>query len=338
MTANPDDLRNAPGTAPGESGQAGELAITHFNFMHKVFQTPGARFLMKGVARIPTFRVDMGDLEALIEIDVLKKEFGLAPDSHDGKLVDMAMAGLRYVPDIKPGDTIPSEILTGKASWAVSPKHRKVAEQRLQVQLLSWVSGKELLLTDPTEIATFLEQIENREKLRNAFKDAAKALGLKPENTDPVLKQLELLARELNVSDRVRFVGYVPNISPWLEQCRVFLLSSYYEGYGAVILEALARGRPVVCTDCSPAVGDLIRGIDSCSVAPIGDQQALALALEQALFAAIPDPAALAKAVEPYRLGPIAVEYLDLFDRAHIRRVKRLRLSPRIPDSAEVVA
>lgn len=154
----------------------------------------------------------------------------------------------------------------------------------------------------------------------------------------PNRNKLELLARELNVSDRVRFVGYVPDISPWLEQCRVFLLSSYYEGYGAVILEALARGRPVVCTDCSPAVGDLIRGIDSCSVAPIGDQQALALALEQALFAAIPDPAALAKAVEPYRLGPIAAEYLDLFDRAHIRRVKRLRLSPRIPDSAEVVA
>lgn len=177
---------------------------TRFDFEHAVFKMPGARFLPVGIKRVPTFRIDMGDLDGLVEIAALKKTFGIADDSHDGKLIETAVAGLRYVPDIKSGDAIPSELLTGKASWAVSPRHKKIAEQRLQVQLLSWVSGKEVLLTDPGEIAMFLEQIENREKLRTAFRDAAKALGHPPENPEPVVRQLELLARELCYIEALR--------------------------------------------------------------------------------------------------------------------------------------
>jgi len=194
----------APATPARDAGGTGGLAITHFNFQHRVFKTPGARFLLKGHQRVPTFRVDMGDMDGLIEIPILKKEFGIVPNGPDDQLIDLAVNGLRYVPDIKPGDTIPSELLTGKASWAVSPRHKKIAEQRLQVQLLSWVSGKEVLLTDPQEISMFLEQIENREKLRAAFGDAAKALGYEPGNTEPVVKQLELLARELCYIEALR--------------------------------------------------------------------------------------------------------------------------------------
>ncbi|MGE3476381.1 MAG: hypothetical protein AB7H70_11305 [Rhodospirillaceae bacterium] len=197
--ANGADAARAAG-----SGDEPGLAVTHFNFTHRVFQAPGARFLSKGHAHVPTFRVEMGDIEALIEIDVLRKEFGITPESPDGKLVDLAVAGLRYVVDIKPGDSIPSELLSGKASWTVSPKHKKIAEQRLQVQLLSWVSGKEMLLTDPGEIAMFLQQLENREKLRNAFRDAAVALGHAPDNTEPVIVQVELLARELCYIEALR--------------------------------------------------------------------------------------------------------------------------------------
>jgi len=187
-----------------DSDSACGLSITNFNFQHVVFRAPGARFLLKGHQKVPAFQVDMGDLHGLVDIPVLKREFGISPNSHDGKLIDFAVEGLRYVPDIKPGDSIPSEILTGEASWTVSSKHKKIAEQRLQVQLLSWVSGKEVLLTDPNEIAMFLEQIENREKLRQAFRSAAQALGHEPENTEPVIRQLELLARELCYIEALR--------------------------------------------------------------------------------------------------------------------------------------
>lgn len=206
QTPSPSYAPAAPSApaVPETAHTPGDLAITHFEFKHRVFQTPGARFLLKGQQRVPTFRIDMGDMDGLIEIPILKKEFSIAPGSPDDRLIDLAVDGLRYVPDIKPGDTIPSELLTGQASWAVSPKHKKIAEQRLQVQLLSWVSGKEMLLTDPQEISNFLQQIENREKLRTAFANAAAALGYQPENTEPVIKQLELLARELCYIEALR--------------------------------------------------------------------------------------------------------------------------------------
>jgi len=247
---------------PAEGG-AQALAITHFNFQHRVFKTPGARFLLKGHQNQPTFRVDMGDLDGLIDIPVLKKEFGIAENSHDDKLIDLAVAGLRYVPDIKPEDTIPSELLTGKASWTVSPKHKKIAEQRLQVQLLSWVSGKEVLLTDPQEIAMFLEQIENREKLRMAFGNAAKALGYEAENTEPVIKQLELLARELcyiealrdrysqipKIGEKMTELGksYGSDRNAKLELNRVYaLLQTGIQEYTAIFGEADAQTGEIV--------------------------------------------------------------------------------------------
>lgn len=137
-------------------------------------------------------------------------------------------------------------------------------------------------------------------------------------------KQAELLslAKTLGVSGRVEFVGYVPDIRPWLDRARVFLLSSFYEGYSAVLVEALAAGRPVVSTDCTPAVADLLQTTQGCAITPIGDPVALAAALDRVLVSVPPDPQVLARTVADYRIGPIAKSYLDVFDRVHSRKRK----------------
>jgi hypothetical protein len=200
--------------APARTG----IALTHFDFRHAVFRTPGARFLLSGNKRVPTFRIDIGDLDGLIDIDALCREFNITADSNDGKLVALAVDGLRFVPDIKPGDAIPTELITGQASWSVKKSHKKIAQDRLQIQLLSWMSGKEVLITDPNEIGMFLDQIENREKLRQAFREAATALGRAPEDTDYVVGQLELIARELCYIEALRDrLGRISVISTWLK-------------------------------------------------------------------------------------------------------------------------
>lgn len=190
--------------AAPDASEVREQAITHFDFTHQVFKTPGARFLLKGANHVPTFGLTMGDIEGLITIETLRKEFAIEADSVDGKLLDLVVTGLRYVSDIRPLDAIPSELLSGEASWEINAKHRERAEQRLQVQLVSWVSGKELLLTNPADITAFLELPENKEKLRQAFKDAAVALGYDAAKPQAVIKQLELLARELCYVEALR--------------------------------------------------------------------------------------------------------------------------------------
>ena len=131
----------------------------------------------------------------------------------------------------------------------------------------------------------------------------------------PLRADLAALAASLGVGDRVELPGYVPDLRPWLDRARVFLLSSRYEGYGAVVVEALAAGRPVVAFDTTPAVGELLSGApDRGIVVPAGDLDALARALERALARPSRDPAALAAAVDRFRIGPVAQAYLALFD------------------------
>jgi glycosyltransferase involved in cell wall biosynthesis len=137
----------------------------------------------------------------------------------------------------------------------------------------------------------------------------------------PRRAELERLAVRLGVADRVEMPGYVPDIRPWLDRARCFLLSSWYEGYAAVVVEALAAGRPVVATDCTPAANDLLRRDPARgAVAPIGDARRLAQALHSVLDAPPPDPRALAAAVAGYRIQPIAEAYLELFDEIVDRR------------------
>lgn len=134
---------------------------------------------------------------------------------------------------------------------------------------------------------------------------------------------LRSLAQALGVADRVSFAGYVRDLRPCLARSRLLLVSSWHEGFGAVIIEALGAGRPVVTTDCSPAVGDLLGGAGSGRVAPVGDAAALAAAMRAELAGPAPDPALLAARVDDYRLGPVSEAYADLFRRTVARRAAR---------------
>ncbi|MDF2073755.1 glycosyltransferase [Pseudomonas mendocina] len=62
--------------------------------------------------------------------------------------------------------------------------------------------------------------------------------------------QLKALAAELGVSDAVCFLGQVPNGRRYFKAFDVFVLSSDHEPFGMVLLEAMAAGVPVICSDC----------------------------------------------------------------------------------------
>ena len=64
--------------------------------------------------------------------------------------------------------------------------------------------------------------------------------------------ELEKLIVELNLTDSVIMPGFVSNPYPWYKGAKLFVLSSDSEGFGNVIVEALACGLPVISTDCGP--------------------------------------------------------------------------------------
>jgi len=69
---------------------------------------------------------------------------------------------------------------------------------------------------------------------------------------------LRRLAGRLGIADRVSFEGEVADARAHIASAEVLLLSSTYEGYPAVVVEALAAGTYVVASACSPALVDLL--------------------------------------------------------------------------------
>ncbi|OAG74986.1 Glycosyl transferase, group 1 [Acetobacter malorum] len=122
---------------------------------------------------------------------------------------------------------------------------------------------------------------------------------------------LDLATRE-GVQDKVRLTGYVADIRPYLDDARLFVLSSRREGYGAVILEALAAGRQVITTACTPAARDFVGCSEAVHVVPVGDSGALARAIISVLEKPAPDSQRLAEAVRPFSIECGGQAYLLL--------------------------
>ncbi len=73
----------------------------------------------------------------------------------------------------------------------------------------------------------------------------------------PQRTALEARAAAHGLADRVRFVGEQDDVLPWLDQMDVFLATSEVDVYPAAVLEAMARGVPVVAMACDGGLHDL---------------------------------------------------------------------------------
>lgn len=90
---------------------------------------------------------------------------------------------------------------------------------------------------------------------------------------------LEALAASLGVAENVHFLGYASNPLAYMRHAKVFALSSIAEGFGNVIVEALACGTPVISTDCPHGPSEILAGGRFGTLVPVGDIDALADAI-----------------------------------------------------------
>ncbi|HRY23325.1 MAG: glycosyltransferase [Geminicoccaceae bacterium] len=124
-------------------------------------------------------------------------------------------------------------------------------------------------------------------------------------------QRLEARARELGIAADVVMPGFVDDPFAWMARARLLALTSSQEGFGNVIVEALASGCPVVASDIPGGPREILDGGRYGSLAPPGDAGAFA----EAMLAAMDDPPARALLVGragDYALGPIAERYLAL--------------------------
>jgi len=94
-----------------------------------------------------------------------------------------------------------------------------------------------------------------------------------------LLHDLKEQAKHLGVSDKVKFLGVLDRkqVISTLQQCDCFVLSSKYETFGVVVIEAMLFGKPVIVTRCG--IGQDIVNEKMGYVVEVGDDDGLAEAM-----------------------------------------------------------
>jgi glycosyltransferase involved in cell wall biosynthesis len=132
----------------------------------------------------------------------------------------------------------------------------------------------------------------------------------------PLRPELEALVKRLGIRDRVAMPGFAIDAYPWFRSADLFVLSSRWEGFGNVIVEALECGVPVVSTDCPSGPAEILGDGLFGGLVPIQDPTGLALGMAKALAAPV-DRAFLMRRAKDFTVGAISEQYLAYFDPAH---------------------
>ena len=143
----------------------------------------------------------------------------------------------------------------------------------------------------------------------------------------PERARLSALADELGLSDRLLMPGFTADPAAWYAHGDLFVLPSRWEGFGHVIVEAMACGLPVISFDCPYGPADILSNDQGGILVAPNDINALAQAIDRILAA--PDEreslkAAGRRSIERFALARIAAQYADL-----IEKVADSRTTPR---------
>ena len=124
-------------------------------------------------------------------------------------------------------------------------------------------------------------------------------------------QELEGLAGELGISDGIDLHGFENNPFAYMKRAGVFVLSSVSEGLPTVLVEALACGAAVVSTDCPSGPREILEGGRFGKLVPVGNVEALAIAMGETLDCA-PDREAGQKRAMDFSMEKGVREYFNL--------------------------
>lgn len=142
--------------------------------------------------------------EAVVSLSSIRKQFGIAESSPDGRMLNQVAESLNFVVGLRMGESLPTELTTGQSTWTPSERHVTLARHRLTLQLVTWVTGEEHIFTSSEELMMLVEDPKTRKTITIAFGDAAVRLGLDRSNHDAVIAQIELVAQELSHIEALR--------------------------------------------------------------------------------------------------------------------------------------
>jgi len=133
----------------------------------------------------------------------------------------------------------------------------------------------------------------------------------------PEEHNLKQLAKELNVADRVRFLGWRTDVTALMRTADVFVCPSRHEGLGSIVMESWAHKCPIIATK-SQGPGEVIEHDYSGILTEIDDVDELTGAINKVLASEELRGRLVQQAYEVYQKGYsqeyIISEYIRLFN------------------------
>lgn len=95
--------------------------------------------------------------------------------------------------------------------------------------------------------------------------------------------KLRTLAKDLGIARDVDFAGFHGNPFAWMARCDLFVISSAWEGFPNVLVQAMACGTPIVSTNCRTGPDEILENGKWGRLVPVGDENALCMAMAKTL-------------------------------------------------------
>ena len=154
---------------------------------------------------------------------------------------------------------------------------------------------------EPTPVilsAGRLTTVKDHATLLRAFAETLRSrparlviLGVGPER-----ENLLEMAERLEVSQYVDLPGFKINPFAYMSRAKVFVLSSLYEGFPNVLVQAMACGTPVVSTDCRSGPREILQDGKWGPLVPVSDWRRMSRAILETLDNPIPSDSLISRA------------------------------------------
>ncbi len=221
------------------------------------------------------------------------------------------------------------------AAGMVLPRRSRVVPNGIQVPLLSDRPGSRREVRRQLGIAGEfvwlaigrLEPVKNYPLMLEAFSLLPESTVLVIAGSGPLAHAVKQLAEDLGVAKRVRYLGFVKNLEPWLLAADGCVSTSEWEGLPMALLEAAAMGLPAVATDvCGnrEAVVDRKTGL----LGPPGDPEGFSRVLRAFMGMSEAERGGLANAgrqrvLEEYEIDSVCMLWESIYEE--LARTKKDR-------------
>ncbi len=148
--------------------------------------------------------VQIDDHETVLSVRSIAREFKINPDSADGQMLALIEQALEFVVALRLGDTLPSELNGGDASWTPTIQDRNLAVSRVRRALVRGMLtriGQAFTVSD-TLAAGWETNPTNQELLRKAIDEAATQLG--GADAGEVVLRVDMISEEMGFIETLR--------------------------------------------------------------------------------------------------------------------------------------